>query len=361
MAKGRDDLRLALGWVDHLKTRRLIDEVGERGALCLLRLWAYAAQNHPDGTFASTDDVEPAAGWRGRRGVLLSALIRLRWLEEDGVTLHDWREEQPWIAGKARRVASAKANAEARWNRKRDAEPTIPQCGSHSGTDADSMRTAENGNAPSPIPTPTPIPTPSPTRSPERAREPDPEQSPAGTGYATTHQSPQVEPPTGRSPRHLDGDPPVPAPSTKRTAMDATETAAPGIDPAIASLVELWNEVTAGSTLACVRIAPKGSGRALVLRDALRAYPDLKSWRGAFCAVLASPHHIGKNDRGWTASIDFVCRKSERDKWIDAGLRMTTAEVDSDPRCACGGVAQKSDPKQRCARCLTMALQGVSA
>lgn len=224
MAKGRDDLRLALGWVDHLKTRRLIDEVGERGALCLLRLWAYAAQNHPDGTFASTDDVEPAAGWRGRRGVLLSALIRLRWLEEDGVTLHDWREEQPWIAGKARRVASAKANAEARWNRKRDAEPTIPQCGSHSGTDADSMRTAENGNAPSPIPTPTPIPTPSPTRSPERAREPDPEQSPAGTGYATTPQSPQVEPTTGRSPRHLDGDPPVPAASPKRTAMDLAES-----------------------------------------------------------------------------------------------------------------------------------------
>ena len=195
MAKGRDDLRLALGWVDHLKTRRLIDEVGERAALCLLRLWAYAAENHPDGVLSSQEDVELAAGWRGRRGVLLEALVRLRWLEADGVTLHDWQEEQPWIAGRARRVASAKANAAARWHKGGNADTASPQCGPHSGSDDSAMPNCKNGNAPSPSPSPSPIPTPSPTRTPE-ARAPDPE-----VGFSATPTSPKVDPPTGRSVR----------------------------------------------------------------------------------------------------------------------------------------------------------------
>jgi hypothetical protein len=108
MANGRDDLRLALGWVDHIKTTRLVLALGADAALGLLRLWSYAATNHPQGVLASPEDVEAVARWTGKPGELLSALKRLRWLEKDGVTLHDWPSEQPWIFNRDERVRAAK-------------------------------------------------------------------------------------------------------------------------------------------------------------------------------------------------------------------------------------------------------------
>lgn len=143
MANGKDDIRVAWSFPRHPKTLALIDLVGERGAFRLLALWCFAAENRPDGVFKSEAEIERGAGWRGRKGEFHAALITCGWLEADGVTLHDWKVEQPWAANRMARHAAAQANAHARW----DADRMRNGCGPHAG-----------GNAPTPTPTPTPTP-----------------------------------------------------------------------------------------------------------------------------------------------------------------------------------------------------------
>lgn len=114
MANGRDDIRLAVGWLKHLKTRMLRRRLGADGPLSLLALWCYAAENHKDGSLAGlTDDqIEEAAEWPGPRGALVEALRDIGWL--DGSELHDWADEQPFVAHSAERVERAKRAGEAR-------------------------------------------------------------------------------------------------------------------------------------------------------------------------------------------------------------------------------------------------------
>lgn len=105
MANGRDDLRLAVGWIDHAKTLRLIEACGAKGALCLLRLWSYAAQNcATTGNIGRPDDVERIARWKGKHGVFHAALVEIGWLDPDGATLHDWIQEQPWLSSREDRI-----------------------------------------------------------------------------------------------------------------------------------------------------------------------------------------------------------------------------------------------------------------
>lgn len=174
------DFRVHVGFFSHRKTLRLERELGAEGVLALLRLWAYAAANHPDGDLGDADDHDIAAiaGWRGDdSSAFVSALETCEFLDvlypssdsdpdrirsgseaesgsdptriRSGVRLHDWATHQPYIAHReARQEASKRAN-QARWNRRK----SLSRKGS-SASDPDRIRTGGKAESPSSSPSP---------------------------------------------------------------------------------------------------------------------------------------------------------------------------------------------------------------
>ena len=141
------DLRLALDFVDHPKAVKLRRRLGAEAVLSLLRLWAFAAQRHPDGLLAGVDDddLEIAARWSDERaGELVPVLVELGFLEgpPQSRALHDWEEHQPWVSTAPQRTARARAAARARWGGAEEDERASP-------SDAGRMRNACTEHAPS--------------------------------------------------------------------------------------------------------------------------------------------------------------------------------------------------------------------
>lgn len=110
MANGRNDIRVATTWPTHPKTLALASDVGPSAPFHLIALWCFAGENRPEGVLRSPEEVEYGAGWRGKRGRLHASLVRCGWLEADGVTLHDWGVEQPWVRNREARLAAAREN-----------------------------------------------------------------------------------------------------------------------------------------------------------------------------------------------------------------------------------------------------------
>lgn len=177
------DFRVHTGFFAHRKTLRLERRAGPAGVLALLRLWAYAATNHPDGNLGEIDPdtLADMAGWRDDPGVLFDALSdadfidvsppvddgrsapdpsRIRVGSESeakrspgrirvGVRLHDWDAHQPYLARREERKEASKRANEARWTRRK----SLSRKGS---SDADPVRIRGGGKAESPSSTPTP-------------------------------------------------------------------------------------------------------------------------------------------------------------------------------------------------------------
>jgi len=143
------DFRIQPGFFRHHKTKALRDACGEHAVLCLLELWAYAAENAPDGNLDALSDasIERQAGWEGSAYEKGKFVAQLRDKEslfldgENGKQLHDWQEHQPFLASKKKRSAYAKHAARMRWACRSDAE-------------------IKKGNAPLPLPSPLPSPSP---------------------------------------------------------------------------------------------------------------------------------------------------------------------------------------------------------
>jgi len=107
------------------RMRKLMFRFGGRSAAALpIRLWCLAAQESPrDGRLAehSTETLEMALGWTGRRGELEMALIEAGFLEKmpDGYRVPGWQEEQGHIwrnhvrASKAARALHGKDTVDA--------------------------------------------------------------------------------------------------------------------------------------------------------------------------------------------------------------------------------------------------------
>jgi hypothetical protein len=107
------------------RMRKLMFRFGGRSAAALpIRLWCLAAQEAPrDGRLAehSTETLETALGWTGRRGELEMALIEAGFLEKmsDGYRVLSWQEEQGHIwrnhvrASKAARALHRKDTVDA--------------------------------------------------------------------------------------------------------------------------------------------------------------------------------------------------------------------------------------------------------
>ena len=151
-----NDFRVIVTLPTHPKTKKLMRQLGDRAFYNLIRLWAWVAQNKPEGLLANMDkdDIEIAADWDGDEGLFVDTLIALRFIDcEDGVCkIHDWEENNGYASAANKRSEKARLAAKARWDKRlsKDAKTCSEQC---SG-----MLEHEPSNAPSPNPTPSPSP-----------------------------------------------------------------------------------------------------------------------------------------------------------------------------------------------------------
>jgi hypothetical protein len=169
------DFRLQPALYRHPKFLRLLNELGDKGAICLHRLWAFAAESRPTGLLdgLETGDIALAAGWSDDPEKFVEVLIKLRWLDRRGDTLelHGWVDNQPWVIHAPERSEHARRAAHGRWKK------NAPHQSEHCSEDAQSMPAAfsedARRNAPSPSPTPNPSPKERKSRSQARSKKPD--------------------------------------------------------------------------------------------------------------------------------------------------------------------------------------------
>lgn len=112
------DIRIAVDFFAHHKTRKLRKRIGADGVLSLVQLWTYAAKLRPDGDLdgMSEEDIELAADWSGEDGDFVKALVDVGFLDvEDGrYFLHDWLENNPWAGGSDARSDASRFSRMAR-------------------------------------------------------------------------------------------------------------------------------------------------------------------------------------------------------------------------------------------------------
>jgi uncharacterized phage protein (TIGR02220 family) len=146
------DFRVLVTLPVHPKTKKLMRQLGDRSFYNLIRLWAWVAQNKPEGVLANMDkdDIEIAADWEGDEGLFVDTLIALRLVDcNEGVCeIHDWEINNGFAFGAAQRSEKARNAAKARWGSKdaNHAKSCLEQC----SEDAQ----AKTSNAPSPSPSP---------------------------------------------------------------------------------------------------------------------------------------------------------------------------------------------------------------
>jgi hypothetical protein len=122
------DFRVLVTLPVHPKTKKLMRQLGDRSFYNLIRLWAWVAQNKPEGVLANMEkeDIEIACDWKGDEGLFVDTLIDLKLIDcKDGVCeIHDWEDNNGFAFGAAQRVAKAKKAAKARWVSEDDTKAT---------------------------------------------------------------------------------------------------------------------------------------------------------------------------------------------------------------------------------------------
>ena len=115
------DIRVNVSFLSHHKVVKIRKRLGDSAALSLIALWCFAAQNRTDGILTGMDDedVEIAAQWYGENGALVKELLSLKLIDriEGTYCIHDWFENNPWVADAGNRSAKAKKAATSRWER----------------------------------------------------------------------------------------------------------------------------------------------------------------------------------------------------------------------------------------------------
>ena len=145
-------IRVKTGFYTNRKTIRLKLKLGFAAYWIPPRLWAFAAENQPDGDMSSysAEELAELLGYTGNAcsnasstaQALLDALVDCRFLNAD-LTIHDWAEHNGYHETFAKRAKNA---ANARWekeiekrNRKEDIEKEIESGDKHCLTHASSM------------------------------------------------------------------------------------------------------------------------------------------------------------------------------------------------------------------------------
>lgn len=103
------------GFYSHRKTVRLFAKLGNDAFWLPPRIWAYSAENQPDGNLSGYQPEELAmlVGYKGHATSMLQALKDCGFIEEDG-TIHDWKEHNGYHEKFSVR---AKTAAKARWSK----------------------------------------------------------------------------------------------------------------------------------------------------------------------------------------------------------------------------------------------------
>lgn len=116
-------LNVDLDYFTHPKVVRLIGLLGPQHVSVPIRLWCYVGKHHcDDGALKgySTQEIESILGWKGQKGDLIAALVKVGFLdvllnaETETYQVHDWLEHAGHLAAFKKR---AKASAEKRWGK----------------------------------------------------------------------------------------------------------------------------------------------------------------------------------------------------------------------------------------------------
>ena len=120
-------VRVLNNFYTHRKTLRLKASIGEAAYWVPPRLWAYAAQNQPDGCFKDYSGAEIAMliGYLGDAKALLQALLQAGFLDSNPIRIHDWLEHNAYHSTFAER---ARKGAAGRWADRKRTRPdsTVP-------------------------------------------------------------------------------------------------------------------------------------------------------------------------------------------------------------------------------------------
>lgn len=109
-------IRVDVGFWSHRKTLRLRALIGDAAFWLPPRLWAYAAQQQPNGDFSGfmAEEIAMLVGYPGDAQALLQALRQSGFM--DDMQLHDWEEHNGYHKSFSDR---AKKAANARWEEER--------------------------------------------------------------------------------------------------------------------------------------------------------------------------------------------------------------------------------------------------
>jgi hypothetical protein len=115
------NVRLNCNFYTHRKTAKLRAALGDAALWIPPRLWAYAAENQPDGEFGDYTAAELASliGYTKDPNAMLQALLQAGFMDSKPLRIHDWGEYNGFHAVYA---ARAKHAAEARWAKERTKE-----------------------------------------------------------------------------------------------------------------------------------------------------------------------------------------------------------------------------------------------
>lgn len=114
-------IRVLNNFYTHRKTARLRATIGDAAFWVPPRLWAYAAENQPDGCFAdyTANELTILIGYTGDAQALLQALLQAGFMDADPLRVHDWAEHNSYHSTFADRAATA---AKERWKKQRARE-----------------------------------------------------------------------------------------------------------------------------------------------------------------------------------------------------------------------------------------------
>ena len=114
-------VRVNCNFYTHRKTAKLRAVLGEDALWLPPRLWAYAAEHHPDGILESYSAAELAVqiGYRKDPERMLQALLQACFLDSNPSRIHDWQDHNGYHLIYAER---AKKAAAARWEKERSKE-----------------------------------------------------------------------------------------------------------------------------------------------------------------------------------------------------------------------------------------------
>lgn len=112
-------LNLDLDYFGHPKTNQLIGLLGKGADILPIRLWVYCGKHHSGtGTLTaiSTQEIELAVGWWGKKGLAVAAFVECGFLDviDGGYQVHDWLDHSGHLAAYKLRAQKA---AKARWSK----------------------------------------------------------------------------------------------------------------------------------------------------------------------------------------------------------------------------------------------------